>query len=92
MTFVSFFEKGDNQWMKKAACRPESVEDAKIRLDLFFPPERGYTAVAAREFCNRCEVSEDCFSYAQDNGQRNGMWGGVMMSERPSRRSKHARG
>ena len=88
MTFISFFEKGNTSWMKNAACKPDSVVDARDKLNLFFPPERGSTSALAKQLCSRCEVADDCYEYAKENGQRNGVWGGVVMSERPSRQKK----
>ena len=53
-------------WMADAACRGAGT-------DLFFPG-RGESTRAARAYCERCAVAEDCADFAERNGEV-GLWG-----------------
>lgn len=63
------------EWHAHAACRG-------VGADVFFP-ERGEMVAAAKAICAVCPVRQECFDHALDNGERNGVWGGV--SERGRR-------
>lgn len=66
-------------WQEKAACGGQEPE-------LFFPV--GNTGPAklqideAKAVCNRCEVSEQCLTWALETGQEFGVWGGMSENER----------
>lgn len=61
-------------WAKDAACRGTDP-------DLFFPPRGSHTASnAAKAVCARCPVTAECMQYALDNGENEGVWGGVSIN------------
>jgi len=75
-------------WRHRAACRDEDPE-------LFFPI--GTTGPAlmqvedAKAVCRRCDVVESCLTWALDNGQDAGVWGGLAEDERRSLKRRRAR-
>lgn len=75
-------------WRNQSACLDEEPE-------LFFPI--GNTGLAlvqieqGKAVCRRCEVIEDCLSWAIQSGQTAGVWGGMSEDERTARRRKAAR-
>ena len=54
------------RWMADAACRG-------VGADLFFPAQGGSTG-AARAYCQRCAVVDECSEYAAANHEV-GVWG-----------------
>ena len=62
------------EWMQTGACREEDP-------DLFFP-ERGGDFAAPKEVCARCDVKDECLTYAMDNHIQFGIWGGTSERER----------
>ncbi|MDP9433676.1 MAG: WhiB family transcriptional regulator [Actinomycetota bacterium] len=66
-------------WRHHALCRDEDPE-------LFFPiGTTGPAAVQveqAKVVCRRCNVVEDCLTWALDSGQDSGVWGGTSEDER----------
>jgi WhiB family transcriptional regulator, redox-sensing transcriptional regulator len=68
-------------WLGHAACRDSDPE-------LFFPASdmsasAGRARVeAAKKVCRRCPVRGTCLSWAFDNGQEAGVWGGMTEEER----------
>jgi WhiB family redox-sensing transcriptional regulator len=77
-------------WLGNAACRDADPE-------LFFPisdvgAARAQVA-AAKTVCRSCPVSGTCLSWALDNEQEAGIWGGLTESERRRlRRRRHPPG
>lgn len=76
-------------WRQRAACLDEDPE-------LFFPV--GTTGPAleqaerAKQFCQRCEVIDDCLEWALATNQDAGVWGGLTEDERRTvRRSRQRR-
>ena len=75
-------------WLDHAACRHRDPE-------LFFPPaELGAAAraqiAAAKRVCRRCPVQATCLTWALDNRQEAGIWGGTTEQERrQQRRHRH---
>lgn len=61
-------------WRADALC-------AQTDPDLFFP-EVGQPAVSAKEICDVCPVRVECLTYALDNGEGIGVWGGLSANER----------
>lgn len=58
--------------------------------DLWFP-ERGASVSEAKAICRACPVQQECLTYAVNNGEKFGIWGGK--SERERRRIRRtARG
>ena len=61
-------------WRDHAACLNEDPE-------LFFPIGNTGPALIqteeAKAVCRRCEVIEDCLSWAMDSRQEEGVWGGI---------------
>lgn len=69
-------------WQDRAACRG-------VPSEIFFPDNPGGQDSVynrAREFCQRCEVTDKCLAYAleHETGQRcrYGMFGGLTPRER----------
>ncbi|MET9804664.1 WhiB family transcriptional regulator [Streptomyces sp. NPDC006368] len=75
-------------WRHRAACRDEDP-------DLFFPI--GSTGMAllqveeARSVCRRCPVMERCGTWALENNQEHGVWGGLSEEERRQLKRRRAR-
>ncbi len=61
-------------WMADANCKGADP-------DLFFPG-RGDPAPHAKEVCRACDVQAECLTYAINNGERSGIWGGTDGMER----------
>jgi hypothetical protein len=66
-------------WYEQALCPQVDVGD------IFYPPKGGPSADAIR-ICDRCPVENQCLTYALENNERYGVWGGK--SERQRRRIK----
>lgn len=74
----------DREWVQDAACRDADP-------DVFMPSKGAHTeATAAKAICGRCPVIEECATWALDNGERFGIWGGL--SERDRLRMRMRRG
>ena len=80
-TLIDALAIGELSWQDYANCRGADA-------DLFFP-ERGASTRKAKAICNACEVREECLSFAINNGEKFGIWGG--MSERERRRVRRQR-
>jgi WhiB family redox-sensing transcriptional regulator len=72
---------GGSAWKDQALC-------AQTDPDAFFPDKGGSTREAKR-VCIGCAVRVECLSYALDNDERFGIWGGL--SERERRRLRQQR-
>lgn len=57
-------------WQERAACKG-------LNTDLFFPVNRDDAAVPLK-VCLGCPVRFECFGEAKRNGERYGIWGGVV--------------
>lgn len=66
----------------------ESALCAEVGGDLFFA-DKGQWAETfkAKTVCARCRVRSECLSYALQNGEQHGVWGGTTPEQR-----KHLRG
>ncbi|HZY00229.1 MAG TPA: WhiB family transcriptional regulator [Dermatophilaceae bacterium] len=75
-------------WRDRAAC-------LGVDPELFFPiGNTGPALIQAEEakaVCRRCEVIEDCLSWAMDSRQEEGVWGGLAAEERRALRRRNAR-
>lgn len=75
--FVKPNERRD--WRSAAECTTEEPE-------LFFPTGTSGPArlqiEEAKQVCRRCEVREQCLSWALETGQDWGVWGGMSEDER----------
>lgn len=76
-------------WRHHALCRDEDPE-------LFFPIGNTGPAVRqvdrAKAICSRCSVTQECLTWALENGQDAGIWGGLSEDERRAlRRRQRAR-
>jgi WhiB family redox-sensing transcriptional regulator len=58
---------------------------AQTDPEIFFP-EKGGSTRAAKQICRGCELRAQCLTYAVENDERYGIWGGL--SERERRRPK----
>tara|TARA_B100001105_G_scaffold251554_1_gene241504 strand:- start:16322 stop:17023 length:702 start_codon:yes stop_codon:yes gene_type:complete len=66
------------EWQADALC-------AETDPEAFFP-EKGGSTRAAKQICASCDVTAECLSYALQNDERFGIWGGY--SERERRKLK----
>lgn len=70
------------EWYDDALC-------AQVGPEEFFPPRQGGSVKAAKKVCAQCPVRAKCLTYALDNGERHGVWGGL--SERERRKARRER-
>lgn len=66
------------EWADRSLC-------SQVDNDIFFP-EKGGSSREAKAICATCPVRAECLTYALDNDERFGIWGGL--SERERRRLK----
>lgn len=75
-------------WRHRAACLTEDP-------DLFFPVGATGPAILqmeeAKRVCKRCEVKEECLTWALENGQDHGVWGGTSEDERRAMKRRASR-
>ena len=71
------------EWMDHALC-------AQTDPEVFFPEKRRSTR-EAKIVCSRCEVRQECLTYALAAGERYGVWGGMSEQERNKWRKQQAR-
>ncbi|MET9482872.1 WhiB family transcriptional regulator [Streptomyces sp. NPDC006638] len=69
-------------WQESALC-------AQTGADFFFPAP-GSSTREAKQLCGACEGREACLSYALDNDERFGVWGGLSEKERQRLRRTRA--
>lgn len=67
----------DREITEQVACTPEEAE-------LFYPVSEydEQTITAARRICGRCPVRAACAAFALRTGEDEGIWGGLLPSER----------
>lgn len=68
------------RWHEESRC-------AGMDTNLFFP-ERGRSARHAKAVCRECPVRQECLDWANDTGQRFGIWGGLTDRERVEYRKR----
>ena len=71
-----FASHAPGAWVGEALC-------AQTDPEAFFP-EKGAKNAEAKAVCDLCPVAAECLTYALDNNERFGIWGGL--SERERRR------
>ncbi|MGW3649253.1 WhiB family transcriptional regulator [Streptomyces sp. NPDC000878] len=72
---------GDLTWHESAACR--STTHHQVDPDLFFPePDEMDRIRAAKALCAQCPVRATCLDAALENGDRDGIRGGLTEEER----------
>lgn len=59
----------------------DTARCAETDPELFFPTKGG-SAVTARWICARCESRTECLTWALDQNERFGIWGGTSPPER----------
>jgi WhiB family redox-sensing transcriptional regulator len=77
------FTRKRPDWMADANCRG-------LNTDLFFP-NRGEPTDDLRQICRRCDVQTECLTYALDNDEDKGIWGGLSGRERRQIKSPRVR-
>ncbi|MEV1026639.1 WhiB family transcriptional regulator [Streptomyces sp. NPDC050264] len=78
---------GDQSWQEHAACR--TTRHHEVDLDLFFPePDEMDRIHEAKALCAQCPVRRTCLDAALENGDREGIRGGMTEEERESLHSK----
>ncbi|HHW83759.1 MAG TPA: WhiB family transcriptional regulator [Actinomycetales bacterium] len=76
LNLIDLFDESALAWQDRALC-------AQTDPEAFFP-EKGGSTREAKRVCSSCEVRSECLSYALQNDERFGIWGGL--SERERRR------
>jgi hypothetical protein len=73
----------------------EAIDAAPIRPpcqdsdpEIWFPPGQGPSYAVARAFCNRCPVRVKCLTYALENDEQHGMFGGLAPEQRNNLKRK----
>lgn len=70
-------------WLDNANCKG-------MDPSLFHPVRHDMRGVAeAKAVCAGCEVSAECLTWALDNNERTGIWGGTSEKERRQLRKAH---
>lgn len=84
----------NQSWRRLAVCKPSNGHDPEI---WFPPPVRPYSTRAearaatairlqwearAQALCRTCPVRRECLEYADDNDEREGIWGGMTPTQR----------
>ena len=80
MTFLVIWPDEDLAWRARARCHG-------VDPGLFYP-ERGESADPAKAVCRPCPVREQCLSYALDNNEEFGVWGGTSQNDRRKMRRR----
>lgn len=62
------------EWINKGSCSQTDPE-------AFFP-EVGSSTKLAKKVCSRCDVLDQCLSYALQDSGLTGIWGGTSERER----------
>ena len=70
-------------WMNHAACRDSDI-------DVFFPIAQEGVEKAAAVCCD-CSVRQECLTYALENSELSGVWGGTSNRQRVRLRRRHSR-
>ena len=77
-----------SDFRERAVCRDEDPE-------LFFPVGTSGPAllqiVQAKSVCRRCPVVNECLTFALENGEDAGVWGGMSEDERRALRRRQGR-
>ncbi len=81
MQLMPASDEVEQSWIKDAACRAMDP--------IIFFPDRGGPVGAAKAVCSRCEVRDQCLSYALDDQHIAGVWGGTSERDR-ARLRRHA--
>jgi WhiB family redox-sensing transcriptional regulator len=77
-------EYGEGQdWRTRAAC--------KDMTSLFFPGHDYHRTEEAKRVCARCEVRNECRTFALEYVHDNGIWGGLTEKERNAERKRLAK-
>lgn len=62
------------EWMSSGLCAETDPEE--------FYPERGGSTARAKQLCASCPVQLACLTYALDNNEQWGVWGGMSVKDR----------
>ena len=68
-------------WMNDANCRG-------LNSEVFFPA-RGADTTAMKAICRECDVQAECLTFAINNGEKFGIWGGKSERERRAIRRRY---
>lgn len=87
-------ERNSGLWRERAVCKPSNGHSP----ELWFPPpprpfgtraeqrasrkQRREQEAEAKRLCALCPVKAECLEYANDNDEREGIWGGLTPQER----------
>lgn len=65
------------EWRGSALCGQTDPDD-----QLWFPGQGTRGLGTARRICARCDVTEQCLTYALEHNENHGVWGGYTAAER----------
>lgn len=90
---LDIFAIDSPDWMlnedRNCAIPPEFTPlDAQQKSDLWFPTEKREEAYAKR-LCTGCPTSRQCFAYAYERPELEGVWGGTSTGQRERLRAKN---
>ena len=71
---ASHYHAGPQPWAVDALC-------AQVGTEVFYPGQ-GESAAPAKRVCAACPVRVECLTYALDNHEQHGIWGGLSIRER----------
>lgn len=67
-------------WMVQALC-------AQVDPDLFYAEKSEWAkTIRAKLVCRQCPVRSECLSYALENNEMHGVWGGMTPTQRKDAR------
>ena len=70
-------------WAAEAVCAQSDPE-------IFFP-DKGQSYGIAKQICRVCPVQVQCLTFALDNGETHGIWGGTTHNDRRAMGYRHRR-
>lgn len=76
LEYKRFMTSDKLKWQDEAVC-------ASVDTEPWFPDFERQGKVA-KSICENCPVKVDCYNYAVENGEINGIWGGVDFTIRTS--------
>jgi len=72
---VDLYFAAEEPWHEDAAC-------VSYPAEVFFPSDEPGASRAAKAICAGCPVREECYAFALETGQSEGVWGGMDAGER----------
>lgn len=77
----------DNEGRNCAIPEEFTADETRMKADMWFPTE-SHEAKYAKRLCLNCPVAHQCFMYAYERPELEGIWGGTTTGQRDNLRSK----